>query len=99
MKATGIVRRVDELGRFVIPKELRRKYNINDYDSMEVFTDEKGLYLQKYSPEEDIVLKVDELSKSIDNIYLDLGEDNTKTVLDYLSKVKEILEESEKESN
>lgn len=50
MKATGIVRRVDELGRIVIPKELRRVMGINVGDSLEIFTDNNNIILKKYSP-------------------------------------------------
>ena len=39
MKSTGIVRKVDELGRIVLPKELRRIFNINEKDPMEIFVD------------------------------------------------------------
>lgn len=51
MKATGIVRRIDELGRIVIPKEIRRTLRINEADPMEIFTDHEGsIILKKYSP-------------------------------------------------
>lgn len=49
MKSTGIVRKVDELGRIVIPKELRTTMNIEEKDGMEIFVDEK-IVLQKYAP-------------------------------------------------
>ena len=42
MKATGIVRRIDELGRIVIPKEIRRTLRIRETDPMEIFTDKEG---------------------------------------------------------
>lgn len=51
MKATGIVRRIDELGRVVIPKEIRRTLRIREGDPLEIFTDRKGeIILKKYSP-------------------------------------------------
>lgn len=51
MKATGIVRRIDELGRVVIPKEIRRTLRIREGDPLEIFTDrEGGVILKKYSP-------------------------------------------------
>lgn len=51
MKATGIVRRIDELGRIVIPKEIRRTLRIRESDPMEIFTNhEGGIVLKKYSP-------------------------------------------------
>lgn len=51
MKATGIVRRIDELGRVVIPKEIRRTLHIREGESLEIFTDREGeIVLKKYSP-------------------------------------------------
>lgn len=51
MKATGIVRRIDELGRVVIPKEIRRTLRIREGDPLEIFVDrEGGVILKKYSP-------------------------------------------------
>ena len=51
MKATGIVRRIDDLGRIVIPKEIRRTLHIRETDPMEIFTDAKGqIILKKYEP-------------------------------------------------
>ncbi|MCM1183004.1 MAG: stage V sporulation protein T [Roseburia sp.] len=51
MKATGIVRRIDDLGRVVIPKEIRRTLRIRESDPLEIFTDNDGeIILKKYSP-------------------------------------------------
>jgi len=51
MRATGIVRRIDELGRVVIPKEIRRTLRIREGDPLEIFTDREGeVILKKYSP-------------------------------------------------
>lgn len=51
MKTIGIVRRIDELGRVVIPKEVRRSLHIREGDPLEIYTDEKGgIMLKKYSP-------------------------------------------------
>ena len=51
MKATGIVRRIDDLGRVVIPKEIRRTMRIREGDPLEIYTDrEGGVIYKKYSP-------------------------------------------------
>lgn len=51
MKATGIVRRIDDLGRVVVPKEIRRVLRIREGDPLEIFTDKDGeIVLKKYSP-------------------------------------------------
>lgn len=48
MKSTGIVRKIDELGRIVIPKELRDKLNINTKDSIAIFVEGTGIILMRY---------------------------------------------------
>ena len=51
MKATGIVRRIDDLGRIVVPKEIRRTLRIREGDALEIFTDREGeIIFKKYSP-------------------------------------------------
>lgn len=51
MKATGIVRRIDDLGRVVIPKEIRRTLRVREGTPLEIFTDREGeIILKKYSP-------------------------------------------------
>ena len=48
MKATGIVRRIDDLGRIVIPKEIRRSMRIREGDAMEIFLEDNRICLEKY---------------------------------------------------
>ncbi|HAA80100.1 MAG TPA: AbrB/MazE/SpoVT family DNA-binding domain-containing protein [Thermoanaerobacter sp.] len=50
MKSTGIVRKVDELGRVVIPIELRRTLNIAERDALEIYVDGEQIVLKKYEP-------------------------------------------------
>ncbi len=50
MKATGVVRKVDELGRIVLPIELRRTLDINIKDSLEIFVDGESIILKQYKP-------------------------------------------------
>lgn len=54
MKTTGIIRRIDELGRIVIPKEIRKNMRIKNGDSLEIFVDDDSIMLKKYSPIESI---------------------------------------------
>ena len=66
MKATGIVRRIDELGRIVIPKEIRRTLRIRETDPMEIFTDKEGeIVLKKYSPLGELAECAKEYSESL----------------------------------
>lgn len=50
MKSTGIVRKVDELGRIVIPIEIRNKFEINEKDPLEISIDNSSIILKKYEP-------------------------------------------------
>ena len=50
MKSTGIIRRVDELGRVVLPIELRNKFGITEKDPMEIYVDGSSIILKKYEP-------------------------------------------------
>lgn len=85
MKATGIVRRIDDLGRVVVPKEIRRTMRIKEGDPLEIFTDsEGGVILKKYSPIGELTNFASEyaesLQQTIGNIILISDKDNIITV-------------------
>lgn len=67
MKATGIVRRMDDLGRIVLPIELRDKLNIKEKDPIEVYVDGDLIYLEKKETDQEIgvIRKVDELGRIV----------------------------------
>ena len=68
MKATGVVRRIDELGRIVIPKEIRRTLKIKEGTPLEIYSGESGeLLLKKYSPIVELGELATEVSESIFN--------------------------------
>ena len=50
MKSTGIIRKVDELGRIVVPVELRNKLNINIKDEVEIYVERSSIIIKKYDP-------------------------------------------------
>ena len=71
MRATGIVRRIDELGRVVIPKEIRRTLRIREGDPLEIYTDHDGeVVLKKYSPSGEIANIAKDYT---DSLYRTLG--------------------------
>ena len=88
MKATGIVRRIDDLGRVVIPKEIRRTASIREGDPLEIFLDENGaVVFRKYNP-----TYRDDLMATLQNAadYYDAYEDN-QVIAERLKKIaKEI---------
>ena len=63
MKATGIVRRIDELGRVVIPREVRERFHIKDGDPLEIFTEGNKIVLRKYDTSEGKEEAVETLQK------------------------------------
>ena len=66
MKSTGVIRRIDDLGRIVIPKEIRKNLRIKEGDNLEVFIDEENIILKKYS----MMNKINDLAQELtDAIY------------------------------
>lgn len=67
MKATGITRKIDELGRIVLPIELRRKFNIEYKDTIDIYTEDNKIILKKddSSPSAGIIRKIDELGRVV----------------------------------
>lgn len=61
LKSTGIVRKVDELGRVVLPIELRRNLDIREKDALEIFVDDERIILKKYEPADIFSGSMDEL--------------------------------------
>lgn len=96
MKATGIVRRIDDLGRVVIPKEIRRTLRIREGDPLEIFTDrDGGIILKKYSPIEELSEfskeYVEALHQTIGNMVMICDKDTVISISgggkkDYLDK-------------
>lgn len=70
MKTTGVVRRIDDLGRIVIPKEIRKTLRIKDGESVEIFLDSDNIVLKKYSPLEGLP---DFYKDYVDSIYSEIG--------------------------
>ena len=88
MKATGIVRRIDDLGRVVIPKEIRRTASIREGDPLEIFLDEDGaVVFKKYSP-----TYRDDLIDTLQNAayYYDNYEDDRATAEQLRKIAKEV---------
>jgi AbrB family transcriptional regulator (stage V sporulation protein T) len=108
MKATGIVRRIDDLGRRVIPKEIRRTLRIREGDPLEIFVDREGeVILKKYSPISELGDFAKEYAESLyetlNHITIITDRDNLIAVAgaskkDYLEKSVGSLVESSMES-
>ena len=89
MKLTGIIRRIDDLGRVVIPKEIRRNMGIKEGDSLEICIDEKskGITFIPYRIDDELCKEIREIVES----YADDIEENTKEQ-EAITKLNEIIE-------
>ncbi|MBE6153396.1 MAG: AbrB/MazE/SpoVT family DNA-binding domain-containing protein [Firmicutes bacterium] len=94
MKATGVIRRIDELGRIVIPKEIRKKLKIRDGESIEIFTDNLNqIILKKYSFSEDYTVIIESY---VESIYETLKKDILITDRDkFISGISELKKDCE----
>lgn len=88
MKSTGIVRKVDELGRIVIPKELRRTLDINEKDPLEIFVENDQIILKKYEPANacHITGEVSDKNISLADGKLVLSQDGAKKLMEQIQK-------------
>lgn len=71
MKNTGVVRRIDDLGRIVIPKEIRKTLRIKDGESVEIFLNSDNIVLKKYSPLQGLPMFYKDY---VDSIYSEIGD-------------------------
>lgn len=96
MRATGVIRRIDDLGRVVIPKEIRKAMNISDGDPLEIYTKGDCVYLRRYRVglTEDVNL----LRKQVEEYARDFGyhyEEEIKQLFDELNDLLRMMEEDE----
>lgn len=93
MKATGIIRRVDDLGRVVIPKEIRRTLGIREGEPLEIFLDGRDtVCFRKY--ETNLYGEVDYLKDQIEN-YCDLPYETRARIAILLKEVRELVKSEE----
>lgn len=91
MKATGIIRRVDDLGRIVLPKEVRRKVGITEGTPMEIFTDSDGIVLKKYNTSEELMNLVSVLEEAVDNSVDDLEGERVSAIRGHIKEIRNVL--------
>lgn len=95
MRATSIVRRIDYLGRVVIPREIRKQFGIEEGDPLEIFVNKDEIILRKY----DVSVGLKELVRRLDNEFSDVKSDmETETanrVYEHISALQDILKNME----
>lgn len=91
MKATGIVRRIDDLNRVVIPKEICRFMRIKGGDALEIFTSDEGVTFRKYSPNH--YYELDVIANELrDDAYL-ANDERREQIFDIVHKLREVAKE------
>lgn len=93
MKALGIVRRIDSLGRVVIPKEWRRTMGIMNGEPLEIFVDDNCVVLKKYERESDVYEKVKHLCREVE-FATDMDDSIRAKVLDGLREAAKALNQN-----
>lgn len=96
MKATGLIRRVDDLGRIVIPREIRKQLRIKESDPMEFYIDSgnKGLILQKCE------VSLEEHLECFDEMVVEYGDRNPEQlskIRGHIEEIKQLLKEDDEE--
>lgn len=86
MKATGIIRRIDDLGRVVIPKEIRRTLRLREGDPMEIYTSDEGVTFKKYDYTQNVSSAISDLEFAV------CQEDDIQNKNPILLKIKELRE-------
>ena len=69
MKATGMVRRIDDLGRVVVPKEIRRTLHLRDGDPLEIYTEHDSVIFKRYDPSSEWERTLDDFKKDVYNYF------------------------------
>ena len=91
MKATGIIRRVDDLGRIVLPKEIRRKFGITVGIPMEIFTNSDGIVLKKYNTSEELLSVVSVLEEAVDDSVDALEREKVSEIREHIKEIRNVL--------
>lgn len=92
MKATGIVRKIDELGRIVLPIEIRRNLGINEKDPIEIFVEDDKIIMQKYAPSKTCAVTGETSDQNIELLdgKLTLSKDGIELLLKELQTIYQL---------
>lgn len=95
MKATGIIRRIDDLGRIVIPKEIRRDLRMGEGCPMEIIPTQEGILLKKYHPETGLLDLLSAVKVEIEELSVDLGPQKTGDIRRRIRDIQQLLKEEQ----
>lgn len=92
MKVRGITRRVDDLGRIVLPRQVREIAGIREGTTMEIFVSQDGITLKKYYPETDLAELVRRLDEVIEDSCIELGSERIGYIRKTIRDIQLLLE-------
>lgn len=92
MKVTGIIRRVDDFGRIVIPKVVRREMGITEGTPLELFTEKGALIYKKYDVENELRNMVGNLMEAVEDMCIDLGPEKTGYIRRHIREIQKLLQ-------
>ena len=98
MRATGIVRRIDDLGRVVIPKEIRIQLRIREGDPLEIFTEKDTVIFKRHSPDNEWGITLDTLKEEIAEHYnycTSETHEKKKKIFNNIDEIRKMLKELE----
>ena len=93
MKATGIIRRVDNLGRIVLPKEVRWKLGISEGTPMEIYVSADSVTLKKYYLENELSSMTANLQKAVEEMCVGLGPEKTGDIRRHIREIRNLLKQ------
>lgn len=90
MKTTGVFRKIDEVGRIVIPREIRKTLGIESGDPIEIFTHNKEIVLRKYDATGGLAELVGRLSSEFDSVRHDLDEETADQMYGHIKALQDL---------
>ena len=90
MKAVGIVRRIDNLGRVIIPREIRNSLLIDEGDPLEIFIEDNGIVMKKYVLDYDFNLMITDLERRFNLATEIVGHKNSKEIQKRFTEIKSL---------
>lgn len=93
MKSSGIIRRIDDLGRIVILKEIRRSIRVGEGSPMEIFVTEEGVLLKKYYPQTSLLDLISAVAEEVEELRADIGPEKTGDIRRHIQDIQMSLKE------
>ena len=91
MRADGIVRRIDDLGRIVIPREIRKRLGIEEGDPIEIFSNREEIVLKKYNVSIGLKALVNKLDNEFSDVKSDMEIETANKIYEHINALQDIL--------